>query len=83
MAVCSGVISLSTESASGAIAIPTIIGAGAVVGGPILVSHARKQMKNAAALYNNMRNGLIQQTTSYELSMVVPETGGLGLRLNF
>ena len=76
MAVCSGVISLSTESASGAIAIPTIIGA-------ILVSHARKQMKNAAALYNNMRNGLIQQTTSYELSMVVPETGGLGLRLNF
>ena len=83
VAVCSGVISLSTESASGAIAIPTIIGAGAVVGGAILVSHARKQMKNAAALYNNMRNGLIQQTTSYELSMVVPETGGLGLRLNF
>ena len=54
VAVCSGVISLSTESASGAIAIPTIIGAGAVVGGAILVSHARKQMKNAAALYNNM-----------------------------
>ena len=82
MAVCSGVISLSTESASGAIAIPTIIGAGAVVGGAILVSHARKQMKNAA-LYNNMRSGRMQQTTSYELSMVVPETGGLGLRLSF
>ena len=83
VAVCSGVISLSTESASGAIAIPTIIGAGAVVGGAILVSHARKQMKNAAALYNNMRSGRMQQTTSYELSMVVPETGGLGLRLSF
>ena len=55
----------------------------AVVGGAILVSHARKQMKNAAALYNNMRSGRMQQTTSYELSMVVPETGGLGLRLSF
>jgi len=34
-------------------------------------------------LHYNISNGLIQQTTSYELSMVVPETGGLGLRLNF
>ena len=30
-----------------------------------------------------MRSGRMQQTTSYELSMVVPETGGLGLRLSF
>ena len=34
-------------------------------------------------LHYNISNGLIQQTTSYELSMVVPETGGLGLRLSF
>ena len=34
-------------------------------------------------LHYNISNGLIQQTTSYELSMVVPETGGLGLGLSF
>lgn len=39
--------------------------------------------KSQHNLHYNISNGLIQQTTSYELSMVVPETGGLGLRLSF
>lgn len=71
-----------TPSAAGTAIGCVIGGTGCIVGGVFLWKRARANMKSVAAIYN--ANGRIKpQATSYELSTVVPETGGLGLRLSF
>ena len=71
-----------TPSAAGTAIGCVIGGIGCIVGGVFLWKRARTDMKSVASIYN-ANGGIKSQATSYELSMVVPETGGLGLRLSF
>ena len=80
-AVVTGVIAGSVGAVEG-LAIGGIAGVGCIVGGVFLWKKARADVKSVASIYN-ANGGIKSQATSYELSMVVPETGGLGLRLSF
>ena len=61
--------------------IPLIAGTGLLTGGIIMQINARKKIKNIANIYNlNIRK---QRMASYDLSLVTPVTGGLGLRVTF
>lgn len=78
--IVGGVIGASLSPAVAPVIGCGVIGVGLSVGGIILRSSAKKDLQNIARMYNHE---VQTRQESAELSFVVPETGGLGLRLTF